>query len=232
MGEAMPRQDAEIPAIAPDLTLGFDPAAIWPDPMDCPRYPFFELSRPLASRAAIHDRLVQLVVTVNGYAAEYAAPDPDAVAGFVAAHFKAKPPRLTDTTTRYCDAMGPPFAGMVPDEKMARRAMAFIEAIHLRGWVRKLDALDAKAKAEAATKAEGQARARLDEWRREVAELTAAIVDRSEAEARHRRRVADEKAARANAAARYTLRMHHAQAMDAARVLGIDPPELPEECGG
>ena len=232
MAYAITRHDVEVPAIAPDLTMGFDPAAIWPDPMDCPRYPFFELSKAMTSREALRERLVQLVVSVNGYALEYAAPDPDAVAGFVADHFKPKPPRLTDTTTRYCDAMGAPFAGNVPDQHKAQRAMALIEAVHLRGWLRKLDALDAQAKAEAQTKAERQAQARLDEWQREVVELTAAIADRAEAEARHRQRIADEKAAKANTAARYTLKMHHAQATEAARVLGIDPPELPKECGG
>ena len=77
-----------------------------------------------------------------------------------------------------------------------------------------------------------QARARLDEWQREVAELTAAIAGRAEAEARHRQRVADEKAAKANVGARYTLKMHHRQASEAAQVLGIDPPALPKECDG
>ena len=92
--------------------------------------------------------------------------------------------------------------------------------------------MDAQAEAEAQTKAERQARARLDEWQREVDELTAAIADRAEAEARHRQRVADEKAAKANTAARYTLKMHHAQATEAACVPGVDAPELPTECGG
>ena len=232
MGYAVLRDDVEPASILPDLTLGFDPAAIWPDPLDCPRYPFFELAKPMTSREALESRLVQVVVSVNGYAQGYSAPDPDAVAGFVADHFKPKPPRFSDTTTRYLDALGAPFAGKVPDEHKSNAAMALIEAVHLRGWLRKLDALDATAKEEEQAKAERQARARLDEWQREVAELTAAIADRAEAEARHRQRVADEKAATANQRARYTLKMHHAQAVESAQVLGIDPPALPKECGG
>lgn len=232
MAYALAREDVEPAAILPDLTLGFDPAAIWPDALDCPRYPFFELAKPMTSREALESRLVQLVVSVNGYAQGYSAPDPDAVAGFVADHFKPKPPRFSDTTTRYLDALGAPFAGMVPDEHKSHAAMALIEAVHLRGWLRKLDALDATAKAEEQAKAERQARARLDEWQREVAELTAAIADRAEAESRHRQRVADERAAKANAGARFTLERHHAQAVEAARVLGIDAPELPPECDG
>ncbi len=230
MGYALARDDVEAPAILPDLTLGFDPADIWPDPMDCPPYPRF--AKTVTDRATLLERLTGAVVTVSGFASEYSKPDPDAVSVFVADHFGPRIARFSDPTCEFLDRMGEPFAGKYPDPNKSHRAMALIEAIHLRGWLRKLETLDAKAKDEERAKAERRARARLDEWEKEVAELTAAIADRAEAEARHRQRVADERAAKANSGARHTLERHHRAAVEAAQVLGIDPPELPKECDG
>lgn len=113
------------------------------------------------------------------------------------------------------------------DRTTEKQAEMIIQAAHVRGYIRKLDALQARAaedekrrKTEAAQKTVDGFAVLVDSSRKELTEL-------AEAEARHRQRIEDERAFARCSDIRKNLMLAHGEARMAAHQLGVEEPPKP-----
>lgn len=211
-----------------DRTLILDPATLWPDPLTCPDWPL--MSSETASRSVVDRRrdalereLNAIARQVNADARHLRAPtDAEREAMFSAMFEKGRP-----TDYPRWSALG--LRDINPRERgRANEAQRLVEAAHLRGYLRKIDAIAAKAATEKERADKERAEERLRGFSEFVKQGEAELAGAAEAVQRHRQRIEDEKAFRRVRDLRLQLDAAHFEASQAARQLGIDPPEKPE----
>lgn len=98
----------------------------------------------------------------------------------------------------------------------------------MRGYLRKLAALEVKAAEDQKLRELDDARQRLDGYNRSVEAGRAELVELAEAEARHKQRIEDEKAFHRCNALRQNLRVSHFDVSQAAAKLGVEAPAMPQ----
>lgn len=213
-------------AVRPDLTRIKDPAEIWPDPLDCPDW-------PLSSGSAIRDgamtrehaaaRLAAVETQLNPDGAELRKPNEADVEHVMTAHFRALNPGEGGGSSQRAAALG--FEGWRPITVAGNR---ILEAIHLRGFLRKMDAAaEAEVADAAATEAEAHRR-KLARYETERQSGLAELEALAEAEARHLQHLADKAAWARSEDIRRALRIKHSTARKAAWALGEPEPSLPD----
>lgn len=204
-----------------DRTQVLDPVEFWPKPLDCPDWPFLtgtmQYDGPRGRRGA-EARLEVIGQHLNRGARQLKVPTQAEREYAVAATFKRQ--------------NGPWYAlgitGLAPLGMMAEReAELMVQACHLRGYLRKLDALaEQEVKAEHQRR-EHEARHTLAEFRRIVPAEVEELNSLKEAAARHQQRLDDERAASQAHALRQHIDTLHAAAVNAAHKLGLSAPASP-----
>lgn len=208
-----------------DQTMTLDPAALWPNPLDCPDWPMEYGTRRYEGprgRQGAEMRLEQLKQHLNRGSGKLRAPTEDERKALFAKYFGVSgnpPPEW--------HSLG--LAKLKPrDRTVERDARVIVDVAHVRGYLRKLDAMEARAaEGEEARKTE-DARAKLDSFNRMVEKGRAELTELAEAEARHKQRIEDERAFRRCNDIRQNVRFAHHGACMAAGTLGVEGPPMPQ----
>lgn len=216
------RQDliARAPETTMDRTLILDPAELWPDPLSCPDWPIetatrrFEGQRGRAGAEAHLERLGAVLNRGGKLHKPSAEERAEAFARIFARHgsdfYRYG---ITDLSAL--------------NRTVEEQARVAVDAAHVRGYLRKLDAQEARAAEQAQRRLVEDARKTLDRFNADVAARRAELTELAEAEARHKQREADERAARRCIEIRANLRHAHFPAVQAAGVLGVEAPAMP-----
>lgn len=204
-----------------DRTLILDPAALWPDPLSCPDWPVEIGGRRyegLRGRKGAKARLEMLSQHLNRGAGKVRPPSKDEREELSAKMFLQSGTEWHHLGIRGLSSR---------DRTVERDAHVIVDAVHVRGYLRKLDAQE-KAQAEADERQKiAQARRRLDGYNQSVTDGRAELTALAEAEARHRQRIEDEQAFNRCHAIRQNLRHGHYDATQAAAKLGVEAPPMP-----
>lgn len=223
LGQTVGRDD-HAPETVPDLSQIIDVETLWPNPLDCPDWPH-EVNNGYSNRryegargkAGAEQRLYQLSYHINRGAKVHAPSAAERETG-VATVFK-----------RGGSAYGllgiPNLAPL--GRTVENLADQIADATHVRGYLRKLAALEVKAADDEKRRKLSDARQRLDAYNTAVLNGLAELADLAEAEARHKQRIEDEKAFHRCVNTRRSLQMGHWEAAQAAATLGVDSPECP-----
>ncbi|MEL7719022.1 hypothetical protein AAG598_03170 [Citromicrobium bathyomarinum] len=209
-----------------DRTMVLDPADLWPDIEHCPDWPIVSAQnlqhmQLVTGKVSAEARLDTIGRLLNRNARQLRAPtqtEREAEFDRVFDRGKAPLPRWRGLGLWF----GP--RKLLTEED----ASLIVEAAHLRAYLRKLSTQQVK-RAEEAERLEAERAQRTldgyaDHQRRDLAELS----NLSEAAARHEQRIADERAFRRVAEIRQSLSRGHDEAAQAARKLGVEPPEAPQ----
>jgi hypothetical protein len=204
-----------------DLTLIFDPETLWPDPEQCPDWPIYEseMSRAMnsgATRRHAADRLAALGLALHRNKPARAPTKSEAQAA-VDAHFVSG----AAPNWRW-GVLG--FGQLRPSRITSEDADAIVQATHIRGWLRKLDAREARAAQSEADSKRRDLQRKIDFHADNAESRRAELATLAEAEARHLQRIEDEKAFCRAAEIRRLLQDGHANAVRAASELGVEPP--------
>ncbi|MXP09599.1 hypothetical protein [Pseudoblastomonas halimionae] len=209
-----------------DRTMVLDPAELWSDIESCPDWPIVSAAnlqhmQIVKGEATAEARLDTIGRLLNGSARQLREPtqsEREAEFDRVFDPAKAPLPRWRGLGLTF----GP--RKLLTEED----ASLIVEAAHLRAYLRKLSTHEAKRAEEAERREIDRAQRTLDGYadhqRRDLAELS----DLSEAAARHEQRIADERAFHRVAEIRQSLSRGHDEAAQAARELGVKPPEAPQ----
>lgn len=214
----------------PDLTLLRDPAAIWPDPMDCPDWPLLaggERKSLRPTREEAEGALANHIEALHGAGATLRPPTKGETEAAIARYFQVREPGTGGGSSGRFDALG--YQGL-------RKALSdtwghssrIIESTHIRGYLRKLDAEEEQANSIRVRRDEGQLKARVSRYTSIRGERLAELDKLKEAEERHLQMLADQRAHARCVEVRRQLRIGYADAKAAANDLGIDVPDLPE----
>lgn len=215
--------DAQAEAV--DLTLVLDPAAVWPDPMSCPDWPI----RPLTTRTGMSiqgeaDARGQLEQLIRMLARSERVREPteeERQAAF-AAHFR----RLDNPDLGGWRGI---IHGLEPlNHVVETRARQIVEGLHLRGYLRKLEARRQREAEGRDERRRNEREARLKKLQPQAAEISAQLEPLLEAEARHQQRLDDAKAWAQAQNLRLSLQGAHDEARAVAGALGVEPPKLAE----
>ncbi|WP_442577763.1 hypothetical protein ACSBOB_19600 [Mesorhizobium sp. ASY16-5R] len=204
-----------------DLTLIFDPAILWPDPEACPEWPLFENERSRTmnggqGREHAEKRLASIDVALRRNKPARAPSNAEALAA----------------QKRYFQTGNPPdgrwrvlgFGNLKPANVTSDDADAIVQATHIRGWLRKLDARQAAAAQAEADRKRRDLQRKIDFHADNAEGRKAELASLAEAEARHLQRIEDEKAFFRAFELRRMLQDGHAEAVRAATQLGVEPP--------
>lgn len=214
------------PPPAIDMTHVLDPAEFWPDPMNCPDWPL-EYSDGVSTRryegprgkAGAEMRMQMLGSTLNRGATSLRKPTQEERAAEFARVFKRS---------------GSPFYRYGINDLSARdrltedRASLMVDALHVRGYLRKLEATVAREAEAKEQRRLADARRALDEYRKMVPVEIEEINSLAEAVARHQQRLDDERAFGRSRMLREHVGALHSQAVTAAHALGLSVPDAPK----
>lgn len=197
-----------------------DPAALWPGPVKCPDWPAvaahqrYDGSR---GKAAAEARLELLGQLLNRGSGKLRSPTEDERAEEFARLF-----RKTGSQWHHLGIPSLSPLGMLAEND----ATLIVEAAHIRGYLRKLEAI-AERDAEAdRRRKESIARRTLEKYRSISATSIAEIKAMAEAAERHRQRIEDEKAFYRSKELRRQLDAMHSEAVTAAHALGLGVPDF------
>ncbi len=216
------RQDliARPPETTMDRTLILDPAELWPDPLSCPDWPIetatrrYEGQRGRAGAEAHLERLGAILNRGGKLHVPSAEERAEAFAQIFARH--------GSDFYRYG------ITGLSAlNRTVEEQARVAVDAAHVRGYLRKLDLQEAEAAEAEQRRLVDEARHQFDNFNASVAAGRAELTDLAEAEARHKQREADERAAARCVEIRRNLRHSHYPAVQAAGVLGVEAPAMP-----
>jgi hypothetical protein len=208
----------------PDLTRLFAPEDLWPDPSDCPEWPVYpdafnaSMNGP-RTRQDAESRLYSLSRQLHGNE----TPRDPTPAEKQTAHerFFAEPTPGNWKNWQF-QALGLTFRPA--NHSVEAQARAAVEAAHVRGWLRKLDAaaeLESKRKRDAE---QARLQSKVKSWPEREAATAAELERLQEGEKRHLQRIADEKAYYRARDLRAYLEGGRREAVQAAQSLGIDLP--------
>lgn len=223
LGQTFGRDD-RAPETVPDLSQILDVETLWPDPLACPDWPY-EVNNGYSNRryegargkAGAEQRLYQLVYHINRGANVHTPSDAERKSGMGMV--------FRQVGSAY-QAIGIPNVAPL-DRTVEHLADQIADATHVRGYLRKLAALEVKAADDDKSRKLSDARQRLDAYNTAVLNGLAELAELAEAEARHKQRIEDEKAFDRCANTRRALQMGHWDAAQAAATLGADAPECP-----
>lgn len=207
-----------------DRTRAFDETELWPAPLACPNWPLLYGDRRYdgdRGRLSAEARLTALGHALNRGTSKVRAPTMDERADIIGRWFRDGPTNIPDWLELGLKGLRP--AGVLAEQE----CVLMVEAVHVRGYLRKLDAEEEHTKDIAAARKRREAQQRLDGYKTAVATGIAELAELAEAEARHKQRIADEQAAGRAHTLRQTLRHGHYDASQAATFLGVKAPDLP-----
>lgn len=214
----------------PDLTRLRDPASIWPDPHDCPDWPYSQRGERrgfIPSRDNAEATLANHIEAMHGKDAVLRAPNKAEIEAAMGRYFTAREPGTSSGKVIRWDALG--FKGLnkttADFEDFAAR---IVESTHIRGYLRKLDAQAELSEALQVDRNERALKAKVDQYTRVRDDHLSELDLLAEAEARHLQAEADKLAHARCVELRRTLRIRYADAESAATELGATVPELPE----
>ncbi|WP_333830597.1 hypothetical protein [Pararhodobacter sp.] len=212
---------------APDLTLTRDPATIWPDAMACPDF-------PLQSRGAAHKdawsrkdaeaRLRTVSGVLNG-GGPLRAPTEEERADAMERYFQPRNPAVRSIRDEKFDARG--FTGLMPATGSGNGDL-IAEAVHLRGYLRKLAAQEERAATDQQDRAESNARSTLDNYRDSIAAKKAEAEALAEGAARYRQWLDDRAAFERLRLMPHDLERLRSGVVSAALELGEAAPPAPD----
>lgn len=215
-----PTKVAEMVAI--DRTMIFDPVELWSDPLACPDWPHLPGTMRYdgpRGRHAAEARLERVGQILNRGPGNLKAPTKVEREEVIARFFKRSGGKWHTLGLR---DLSP--AGVISQDE----ADMIVEAAHLRGYLRKLDA-------QAVRETEAREEQRLREARRTLAnyrETAPAEIEEiktlAEAVARHQQRLDDEKAFARSQMLRQHVETLHGAAVMAAHALSLSVPDAPD----
>lgn len=218
-----PGPDREPREATIDRTRIFDAADIWPDPLACPDWPYLPAGRRYdgaIGRRGAENRLETLGHLLNRGERRLRVPTADDCEAEIARIYRRDRPGAW---------LSIGFGNLSPRGLAVEgQAELLIEACLVRGYLRKLDAAEAKAAEDAKRRKEAEARRTLDKYRESLPGRLEEIASLEEAAERHRQRIADEKAASQQQALRQSLRGSYDAAVTAAHALGLSVPDAPD----
>lgn len=221
--EAETRERVEVA----DLTMTFNPAEFWPDAQACPDWPVLDVHDPgnwMRGRRPAVERLERLQAMLSG---DHAVRSPTAaeVERSKAEHFQQLDnPRVSPNVRWY--QIG--FTGYGPRRANDQRAADHIvEALHLRGYLRKLDEQDAQRAERAKADETAHQRRYVDSYTASLPGKLKQLDELAPAIARHKQRLEDEAAVQRASNIKQEVRHGYAEARRAASALGVDMPEEP-----
>lgn len=208
-----------------DLSRIIDPATVWPNPMDCPDYPLngqvsFGISG--MDRADVEFRLSKRLEELHGEGAALRDPSPEEKAAAAAEH-------LTNP-----QGEGPPFYMMVRGSgpyssySNTKAGTAIVECIHLRGYLRKLDAQAAAKENRAADQKREEHQRTLDGYVDAAKQAEPDLTALSEGFSRYEAWLADKRAWERAVDIRTNLEYRHNSACIAASALDLPAPPFPD----
>ena len=208
-----------------DRTQILDVEKLWPNPLDCPDWPFETRTRryegPRGRRGA-ELRLERLSDILNRSGKVHAPKEHERDGAFE---------RVFSRTGSAFSHLG--LTNLSPlDRTTESQAQTIVEAAHVRGYLRKLDAQETKATADAERSEIAKAQTMLDRWLTMVADGGKELAALADAEARHKQRIEDEKAFDRCRQIRIDVRHSHHPAVQAAARLGFVAPEMPTFVSG
>lgn len=211
-------QDAIETAI--DRTQVLDVTKLWPNPLDCPDWPVEVGTRRYEGRrgrAGAEDQLERLGQILNRARHIHSPGEDEREAAFNRV-FIAKGSMFQHLGLHNLSAL---------DRTTEDQARLIVDAAHVRGYLRRLDAEEDRA-AEARKRNElAAAESTFDKWSASVAAAEKELAELADAVARHRQRVEDEKAFHRSREIRHNIRHSHFPAAQAAAHLGKPAPEMP-----
>ena len=218
---------------AVDLTLLRDPAAIWPEPGDCPDWPLMtDGNRGAQNRPGLEQaeaRLADLMDILNPKDTPTRAPTKAEAETLTVQHFTKHEPQPGENLSKIQRWTDLGFAGFRPAGGMAGdKARMIAEGVHIRGYLRKLEALKAQSETLTTARAERRLKARVAGYTGLIDDHMTTLTQLAEAEARHLQMIEDRRAHERCIELRRTLRIRHADAIVAAAELGVDVPVLPD----
>ena len=214
----------------PDLTLLRDPAALWPDATACPEWPFMmgQMRDERPTREQAEAALEKCIAQLHPNGQLRRAPTQAEVEGAIVYYFRKREPGEGAGSTKYdyFDAMG--YEGLAKGFEKPTLAFCIVEATHLRGYLRKLDAEAEIAKENKARRDEDGLKVKVSRFEMMRGAHLAELDRLAEAEARHLQARADQMAHARCVELRRQLRLSHDDARAAARELGQPIDDLPE----
>ena len=214
----------------PDLTQLRDPVALWPDPNDCPDWPYVSMGErrgDLPTREMAEAKLATHIAVMHGEDATLRTPTKAEVDEAVRRYFTVLEPGSRSGKTDLFEALG--YAGLnTSSSDNGGFAVRIVESTHIRGWLRKLDASEALNKEMTAGRDQRQVRSRVTAYTGIRDEYLAELERLAEAENRHLQAKADALAHARSVELRRSLRVRFDDAQRAARELGESVPDLPE----
>ena len=209
-----------------DLTMMRDPVEIWPDPMDCPDYPLvLQGVNPDGpySRDDAQDALRRLSGILNGKGPLRAPTDVER-AEALEQYFEPAKRGIRFPDQAAFGARG--FAGLIP-ARGDKRADLIARAVHLRGYLRKLDALAEQRAQAAQDRQDSAARRKVAAWAGYIAGLEAEAKGLADGAARYHQFLADKRAFYRLMTLRGEVSEVLKEATAAAAELGEDAPVMP-----
>jgi len=210
-----------------DRTQILDVEKLWPDPLDCPDWPIeydhgHTVRRHVGSRGRVGamEKLEYLGGVLNRGGRLHKPSEAERQDAFSRVFARG------GTPTRTASALGIMDIGPL-DRTTEAQAEMIMQAAHVRGYLRKLDALEAKAAEGTERRQKASAQATIDDFKRLVSDGRAELTELAEAEARHRQRIEDEQAFIRCNALRHDIRLSHGRACQAAQELGVEAPPTP-----
>jgi hypothetical protein len=210
--------------LRPDLTRVFDPAVLWPDPDACPNWPgdHPELGRPSRGYGTIQDAEAALEILFRNVNQTGSVREPTNEDAAWCRNEYFQSGNAIDfrwPSLGFGDLRPRPGHGSIPE--------LIVEATHIRGYIRKLEA-KAKKQADADERYRlSSLQHKIDHYKQSEPRLLRELRELEKAERRYFQRVDDEKAAVRCANIRSHLEGAHRDAVSAASTLGVDPPIAP-----
>jgi len=215
-----------------DLTLIFDPAEVWPDPDACPDWPLTPQQNAqglgFVGLKAAGERLEHLQ-HVLGRSAPLAPPTDEEREALRRRYFVEY---SADENNGQGRNVGPWSISLGlrgvswRDHTTESTARMIVEALHVRGYLRKLDAMAERHKVVAEDHKRRGLQQTLDAYPNQS--LLDEYASLAEAAARHQQRLDDEKAFHRRAEIKRNFTFGYSAVTAAARELGVQPPPLPE----
>lgn len=204
-----------------DRTRILDPKDFWPKATDCPDWPHLRPSQVYMGargKAGAEARLEHIGTFLNRGTGTLCVPSDTERDGEFARTFRRSGGNWYHLGINNLSPLG----RMVEDE-----ASLIVEACHIRGYLRKLEAI-ADQQAEAAEqRKKAEARRTLEDYRAKAPGHVAEIKELAEAVARHRQREEDERAVGLDRMHRDQLDTLYSAAVSAAHTLGLSVPDAP-----
>lgn len=172
---------------AMDRTQILDVEKLWPKPSDCPDWPIETATRRYEGRrgrAGALEQLERLNLVLNR-SGNVHAPNEHEREGAFGRVFAPHGSMFHELGIKNLRAL---------DRTTEEQAYLIVQAAHLRGYLRKLDAQDVADAAAKERRDRAEAERTLDSWLTEVSERGKEYAALEEAAARHQQRIDDEKA--------------------------------------